>query len=333
MTYYVRAYATNETGTSYGQQISITTRDGLPVVETKEATSTATTIAITGEVTETWGYSVTERGFVYSQQNTQPTTDDLKITTGKGIGVFNFTIQNLEPESQYYVRAYAVNENGTSYGRTIKVTTKDGLPYVVTSEITASGGSIITGGNVISDGGFPILKRGVCYGSFPYPDTSSTYTHTEDGQGIGYYTSNLGSSLSDIIYVRAYATNTNGTSYGEQVFVHVSYLMLPSFMYNGHTYKVAPASNVAMSHITADNYCNGLEIYGFSDWFMPSLEILRQMYILKESIGCSNLKYWATPELSYSGYYINPIMDFSNGTVYSSAIGETAYVLPIRIDK
>ncbi len=66
-----------------------------------------------------------ERGFVYSKNN-NPTIADTKVSVGKGVGEFNATIQNLEPLTTYYVRAFATNSYGTAYGRTLKVTT----PYI-----------------------------------------------------------------------------------------------------------------------------------------------------------------------------------------------------------
>ena len=72
--------------------------------------------------------SVTERGFVYGKQE-NPTIANTKVTVdteGSMIGNYNTTITALEPGTTYYIRAYATNGHGTSYGKSIMIRTKDG---------------------------------------------------------------------------------------------------------------------------------------------------------------------------------------------------------------
>lgn len=65
---------------------------------------------------------VTERGFCYALTSA-PTTADSKVAAGAGEGVFSAVLEGLTPETKYYVRAYAVNSVGTSYGQTLSFTT------------------------------------------------------------------------------------------------------------------------------------------------------------------------------------------------------------------
>lgn len=72
------------------------------------------------------------------------------------------------------------------------------------------------GGNVVSEGKSAVTARGVCWSEFTNP-TISSY-HTVDGSGSGLFTSSLTSlTQSTTYYLRAYATNTYGTSYGENI--------------------------------------------------------------------------------------------------------------------
>ena len=74
----------------------------------------------------------------------------------------------------------------------------------------------MSGGNVISDGGAVVTARGVCYSTSSNPTISSNIT--TNGNGTGSYISNLtGLSPNTKYYVRAYATNSQGTSYGNQI--------------------------------------------------------------------------------------------------------------------
>src|SRR5690606_28779221 len=87
-----------------------------PTVTTTAALNvTTTTATLGGEVTDNGGATVTERGIVYNTTGT-PTTADTKVLIGSGDGVFSDEITGLAAGTTYYVRAYAINGEGTSYG-------------------------------------------------------------------------------------------------------------------------------------------------------------------------------------------------------------------------
>jgi uncharacterized protein (TIGR02145 family) len=94
---------------------------------------------------------------------------------------------------------------------------KDIVPTVSTSSVSnVTNTSAAAGGDVVIDGGAPVMARGVAFGTSSSPTTSGTITN--DGSGIGTFTSNLtGLTSSTSYYVRAYATNSNGTAYGNEV--------------------------------------------------------------------------------------------------------------------
>jgi len=58
---------------------------------------------------------VTERGIVYSTSR-NPTSSNSKVAAGSGTGSFSVSLTGLSGNKTYYVRAYAINENGTTYG-------------------------------------------------------------------------------------------------------------------------------------------------------------------------------------------------------------------------
>jgi len=92
------------------------------------------------------------------------------------------------------------------------------LPTIQTLPLNNVGTySAITGGNVLSDGGSAVTERGVCFSTLSFPTIISNNI-TMDGSGSGNYTSNLsGLSANTTYYVRAYATNSVGTAYGNQL--------------------------------------------------------------------------------------------------------------------
>ncbi len=127
-------------------------------------------------------------------------------------------ITGLSPNTTYYVRAYAINSQGTAYGeqKTFTTNAQQAMPSVTTGNVTNI--TTITAdcsGDVTSDGGSSVTARGVCWSTSQNPTTSNS--KTTNGTGLGTYTSNItGLSPNTTYYVRAYATNSNGTSYGEQ---------------------------------------------------------------------------------------------------------------------
>ena len=125
-TYYVRAYATTSQATSYGEELSFTTMNGIPEVSTAEVTSvTATTATCGGTVTTDGGLAITARGVCWSTSST-PTIADSHTTDGTGTGNFSSTLTGLTPNATYYVRAYATNSHVTVYGNQLSFTTESG---------------------------------------------------------------------------------------------------------------------------------------------------------------------------------------------------------------
>ncbi len=126
--YYVRAYATDAKGvTSYGEEVTFTTLEKLlPTVTTatKVTDITVRSVKCGGEVTFDGNVSVTARGICWSTSQT-PTIEDNKTTDGTGVGSFTSNLSDLESNTTYYIRAYATNEVGTSYGEEVSFTTKD----------------------------------------------------------------------------------------------------------------------------------------------------------------------------------------------------------------
>ncbi len=123
--YYVRAYATNVNGTNYGPELSFKTAGVLPSVTTSAPTGVAEGTAILGgNITAQGSAAVTDRGVCLST-SINPTTADIKVASGTGTGSFSTSNARLKPNTSYYVRAYATNSVGTSYGQNQQLTTLD----------------------------------------------------------------------------------------------------------------------------------------------------------------------------------------------------------------
>lgn len=91
------------------------------------------------------------------------------------------------------------------------------LATVETSTVTnITGSSATCGGNILNTGNGEIIDRGICWSMNPNPTVSDS--KVSNGAGAGSFTSSItGLFPSTIYYVRAYATNSDGTGYGNQI--------------------------------------------------------------------------------------------------------------------
>ncbi len=215
--YYVRAYAINSQGTSYGNEVTFTTQTGTVILTTTSVTSiTAFTALSGGYISYDGGASVTARGVCWNT-SPGPTTANFKTVNGSGTGSFSGSLTALSINTTYYVRAYATNAAGTFYGNEVSFTTQNGIATVTTLTITSiMAQSASGGGSVTGDGGSAVTAKGVCWSTSPGATINDPLT--VNGSGTGTFSSSLtGLTATMTYYVRAYATNSTGTYYGNEV--------------------------------------------------------------------------------------------------------------------
>jgi len=358
----------------------------LPSVTTTAVSAiTAYTATSGGNVTSDGGGAVTARGVCWST-SVSPTTADSKTADGAGMGSFVSLITGLIPGTTYYVRAFATNSTGTAYG-TQQSFTAPLLPSLTTtaaSSILVS--SAASGGNITSDGGLPVTARGVCWSIYSNPTTADP--KTIDGTGIGIFVSSItGLTFSTTIYVRAYATTSAGTAYGNQISFTtpnlavgdayqggiVAYLLkagdlgyvpgvtdgfiaAPSdhaagaVQWGCHGTDIGGAATAERTFIGGglDNtleirsncsepnraayLCIDLVLNGYDDWYLPSRDELGVMYFSRATIGgFAAASYWSSTEngAPLSATYANYI-DFNSGFPSGDLKNTTKRVRPIR---
>jgi uncharacterized protein (TIGR02145 family) len=107
----------------YGCQKEDTSTGNLPVLTTVAISSISEVSALSGgEITDDKGSSIISRGVCWSIVS-KPSISDNKTEDSSGKALFTSTITNLAPNTTYYVRAYATNKAGTSYGNEVSFTT------------------------------------------------------------------------------------------------------------------------------------------------------------------------------------------------------------------
>ena len=215
-TYYVRAYVTNNIGTAYGNEVTFTSLAVPPTVVTKPVTTITSTSAISGgTISLTGGAPHSEKGLVYSTTR-NPTILNTKLIDNTSGLDWTTNITGLIGNTQYYVRAYAINSAGTAYGGLDSFNTSPLVPIIATDPVASiTKTTAVSGGNISNDGGSAITARGIVWNKTGNPLVGTDSIRTDASLTIGLYTLNLGNLNSGITYyVRAYATNAVGTAYG-----------------------------------------------------------------------------------------------------------------------
>jgi len=362
-TYHYRIKATNAVNVTYSNDMTFTTANSAPQLTTSAISAIlAFTATSGGNVIYDGGSPVTTRGICYSTSPT-PTTANFSIANGTGSGSFVSNLTGLTQVTTYYVRAYATNNVGTTYGNELSFTTI-ALPTVTTSAYTdLQGNTAKAGGSITNTGGSVITAQGLCWSTSTTPTITNSIT-TSFNAVMHVLLPNT------VYYVRAYATNIAGTGYGNQISFNSGRIIGSTYggglvFYNdgsahglvcadtdqstgaewgcygttiGGTYTAintgADNTNAIVTGCTiagiAAKLCSDLELNTYTDWYLPSKDELNLMYINLKTQGLggfSSTDYWSSKEGDYSSAFYQ---DFSGGTQNFSNKSYTYYVRAIR---
>lgn len=197
------------------------------------APTNLTGVLLNSQVTLSWVDNATNETGFKIERKIGSGTYNLISTVGSNITTY--TDASVATGQTYTYRVYSYNAigNSTNYSNefTISIPTPIALPTVTTSTITSIFPTTAnSGGNITSDGGALVTARGVVWSTSQNP-TVALSTKTTDGTGTGAFTSNItGLSPNTQYYIRAYATNSAGTAYGNEI----SFTTMPTI---GQTYQ------------------------------------------------------------------------------------------------
>ncbi|MBR5029310.1 MAG: hypothetical protein IKX51_08825, partial [Bacteroidales bacterium] len=170
-----------------------------------------------GNVTSDGGAAVTSRGVCWST-SPNPTIADNNTSDSSGAGAFVSAITGLTTGTTYYVRAYATNIVGTGYGNQVSFTTQQ-LPILTTDTVmNIIDTSATFSGTIVAFGDATATVRGFCWGNSPDPDITTDSFSVDVNCTLGAFSQQVTTLVGgSIYYVRAYATSSLGTGYGQNV--------------------------------------------------------------------------------------------------------------------
>ena len=239
--YYVRGYLTRNAFTFYGNIVVLKTNKEkiLEVVTGVDSLKTFNSSLLTGYIFDLGKSSITAYGHVWSATTTTPTTADAKTNFGNLASVPKYFVSSaagIIPATTYYYRAYGINTQGTFYGAVKSFQTATApVPVVTTNTITANANNLTVTGTLTISGVPAATQHG-----FVYSKTNATPTlaDSKTSQGVpGAVPFNFTNTLTGLdynatYYVRAYATSTAGTFYGDAKSITISAAPLPAVTTN-----------------------------------------------------------------------------------------------------
>jgi hypothetical protein len=269
-------------------EVKATTDDGSCVYLAQLGTSPIANVTYQsfnsgGVITSDGGQDITVRGVCWSTTPNPTTANDTTIN-GSGTGVFTATVTGLQQLTTYYVRAYAININGTAYGDELSLTTQQ----LIIGQ-TFQGGIIA----YLLQPGDPGYDANTPHGIIAAPTDQSTGAPWGCSQNttIGVTQSGIGFG----------AANTT-----------------------------AIVNGCVQMNIAA-RICDDLVLNGYSDWYLPSIEELEQLYLNLDANGIGGFNsagYWSSTESDdyhASGFFVG-----EGGYAYTSPKSSSFYVRAVR---
>mgnify|MGYP001400055287 CR=1 FL=1 len=205
-------------------------KEDLPTVKTGDVASvTRTCASVEGEIISMGDSEVTEKGICWSTSEKPLITDNIKVDDSES-NSFTIDLTDLEPGTEYFVRAYATNTYGTGYGSIKSFSTEAAaIPEVIASRVSGIDEiPVSVNGSINSDGASIITDRGFCWDTAVNPDLSDNVISM--GAGADPFSALIEELDSNTCYyVRAYATNSIGTGYSENIITVTPFPLSPVY--------------------------------------------------------------------------------------------------------
>lgn len=224
------------------------------VIKTNEIKNITATSAVCDVIIIDNNSGMIGRGVCWSENET-PTVTDNHVSDGEGEGEFEIILTNLTPHTQYFVRAYAILEDGVKYGNELNFITLDGenLPEVQTvfvDNITQE--SADCRGKIVNWETAGTTNWGFCWATTPNPTINDNAVQSMIILGGEFGVNLMELSPATTYYVRAYGENASGLAYGNEI----EFTTLGS-----HWYPPIPVNGEIPSSVLPDELANEISQY------------------------------------------------------------------------
>ena len=318
-TYYIKGYITLDNGTTkYSFQKQITTEaqeNNLPIITTSAIQNiTGISASAGGVFTNISTINIFNKGICYSTK-TNPTINDFRTIEGNGSNNFTSLLNNLQPSTTYYYKAYYIAENlGTQYGNEISFrTSSPNLPNLSTktpSNVTLS--SAVLGGVISNPNNITINEKGICYSKTTNPFIENSQTLISiDTNNYSITLNNLDSNTT--YYVKAYLKTNTGIVYGSQI----------NFVTSASAFKTDTVSTITQVSATVGGIINnyaGATILSKGIVYNTSPGPTKNNGFTKQftDATASNFKINLTGLTFNTTYYVKAFYTTTSGTTYAN---------------
>lgn len=212
--------------------------------------------------------------------------------------IYSSELTNLTASTTYYIKAYSTSGKTTIYGKERTFNTNDaGVPVITTSNVTGIASTTATGGgSITSNQGALIMDSGVCWGNTANPTITDSKT-SENVKTGSFFSEMTGLSPGGTYHVRAYATNSVGTGYGDdKTFVTTTQV----YDIDGNTY--------------------GTVVIGTQTWMAENLKVTRFNDGTPIPYITDNAEWSATKSSSFCWYNNDIAYKSKTGAIYSGYV-------------
>jgi len=274
-------------------------------------------------------YRITNAGSPFPEQhgvcwntNGMPTTEDHKTLDGPvdSAGTYCSVLSNLSPNTQYYVRPYASNVNGTVYGDELTFKTL-GTPILGSFSLSGVGMDRATASAVLLSTGNPHpVQHGFCWNTRGNPDFTDARTEKGPASATGTFSSLItGLEENTLYYIRAYAINAIDSVYGQEF----SFVTLGPPVVQTLALGAIDSTGVQISGKLLHPGSPAATVYGFC-WDTADNPDIRHNTFESESVDTAGVFSGQITGLSANtGYYIRAYAQNSVDTVYGEILNFT----------
>lgn len=326
-TYYVRAFASNNAGVIYGEEISFTTAKMLKVTTISAKDILGNCAMAGGKIDADSDTTIVRRGLCWSTEKGPTINDSIVYSEENKDSEYTIWMRNLQSSTAYYYRAFVINAAGIFYGEEKMFRTLDNPVLAKTAlgkvNLVDNQYKIACVGNIVAAvEGVPVQSCGFCWAKFPNPTVDANKIILEKGVETGEFKDTISVAKEEgvVYYVRSFVISDNGAAYGEEeIFTTWTFPTLSIF----NAYSITSSSATEGAVITSDGSAP-IKEKGFCWTVEEGVLPTKDDNISLKVDGENTIFYGKMVDLTPSTtYYVRAYVTNEVGTAYSDVFSFT----------